>query len=373
MRLMCWDIDIIHQNDMHLANADYWLQIGKDVCFDPYFRDYLQFDRSLGAEFPSPTDLPILPQNMPYYRGPHIPSQVNSSVQDADVAYCQTLLSTIIGSDGPGLTHLSHIPVWFGEFDTITPATAHASNNYNIPCFAQQVLQFSWAVYSFGGGHFALTISSRNLPFCVKIACDQYKSGGALFQEFTSCNRIFISRDEMLDYIRASGDTFQIHGYLIHASQFTDSDATSTFWQLQSTIVAQLRSLHDLQVVVAIVHPDHDGQSVKSFVTSLKPKCWKISWTDVSFPEQGNTIAGICQVIIGVHSSSASTVEPLLLKEQPPTPPHPISLSIWEAFNRREHSVSLAKDNDDFICQDVCFTATSPKIPSGLETKVHIK
>jgi hypothetical protein len=24
MQLMCWDIDIIHQKDMHLANADYW-------------------------------------------------------------------------------------------------------------------------------------------------------------------------------------------------------------------------------------------------------------------------------------------------------------------------------------------------------------
>jgi hypothetical protein len=94
---------------------------------------------------------------MPYYHGPHIPSQVGSSVQDADVAYCQTLLSTIIGSDGTGLTHLSHIPVRFGEFDTTTPATAHTSNTYNIPCFAQQILRFRWALYSFGGGHFALT------------------------------------------------------------------------------------------------------------------------------------------------------------------------------------------------------------------------
>ncbi len=127
---------------MHLANADYWLQLGEDICFDLYFRDYLQFNHSLCAKFPSPTDLPILLQNMPYYRRPCIPSQVNSSVQDADadVAYCHTLFSVIIGSDGTGLTHLSHIPVWFGEFDTITLATSHASNNYNIPCFSQQVL-----------------------------------------------------------------------------------------------------------------------------------------------------------------------------------------------------------------------------------------
>jgi hypothetical protein len=175
------------------------------------------------------------------------------------MAYCQALLSTIIGSDGTGLTHLSQVPIWFGEFNTVTPATAHASNNYDIPYFVQQVLQFSWAVYSFGRGHFALTISSHNLPFCVKIACDQYKSGRALFREFTLYNRIFISGNEILDYICTAGKTSQIHCYLIHSSQFTNSDATSTFWQLQSTIVAQLCSLHDLHVVLAIVHPDHDG------------------------------------------------------------------------------------------------------------------
>jgi hypothetical protein len=50
-------------------------------------------------------------------------------------------------------------------------------------------------------------------------------------------------------------------------------------------MVAQLRSLRDLQVLVAIVHPNHNGQSVKSFITSLKPKGWKISQTNVSFPE----------------------------------------------------------------------------------------
>jgi hypothetical protein len=38
-----------------------------------------------------------------------------------------------------------------------------------------------------------------------------------------------------------------------------------------------LRSLRDLQVVIAIVLPDHDGQCVTSFVTSLKSKGWRIN------------------------------------------------------------------------------------------------
>jgi hypothetical protein len=53
----------------------------------------------------------------------------------------------------------------------------------------------------------------------------------------------------------ALGDTSQIHGYLIHSLRFKDSKTTTTFWQLQGTIVALLHSSSDLQVVVAIVHP----------------------------------------------------------------------------------------------------------------------
>jgi hypothetical protein len=44
MRLMCWDIDIVHQNDIHLTDADYWSRLGADFCFDPIFKSYLDFD-----------------------------------------------------------------------------------------------------------------------------------------------------------------------------------------------------------------------------------------------------------------------------------------------------------------------------------------
>ncbi len=373
MRLMCWDIDIVHQNDTHLTNADYWSCLGKDICFNPHFREYLQFDSSLRAEFPAPTALPMLPQNMPYYHGPRIPSQNGSSVQDADAAYCQALISTITSSKGIGLTHLPYISVWFGDFDTVTPSDAHVSTNHKIPGLAQQTLQFSWAVYSFGGGHFVSTISSHNLSFCVKIACNQYELGRVLFREFTLCPRIFNSGNEMLDHICASDDISQIHGYLILFLCFKDSDTTSLFWQLQGTIVAQLRSLRDLQVVVAIVLPDHDGRCVTSVVTSLKSKGWRITHSDVSYPDQGDTIAGACQVLIGVHTSCASIVEPIFLKEPPPTSTGPIVLSIWEPFNWPEHSVSLAKDDEDFCWQDVCFATTEPLTPSGSPNGVYVK
>ncbi len=228
MRLMCWDVTIVHWNNTYLANADYWLRLGEGICFDLHFH-YRQFFQRLRATYPAPSELPMLPQNMPYYHGPQITTQPNLNHLDADATYCQSLLSSIIQGNSGGMSHLSNIPVRFGDFDTVTPAGAHASTNHEILCLAQQILRFSWAVYSFGGGHFASTIISRNLPFCVSLACDQYKSGRALFQEFTSCNTIFASGTEMLDYICGSGDTSQIHGYLIHSLCFKDSKTTSKF------------------------------------------------------------------------------------------------------------------------------------------------
>jgi hypothetical protein len=144
---MRWDVDIVHQNNTHLTDVDNWSQLGKDICFDPHLCKYLlQLDCSLRAEFSAPKTLPMLPQNMPYYCGLRIPSQANSSVEDADTASCQALISTITGGNGKGLTHLSHVPVWFGDYDTVTPAYAHVSTNHKIPSLAQKILQFSWAV-----------------------------------------------------------------------------------------------------------------------------------------------------------------------------------------------------------------------------------
>ena len=40
--------------------------------------------------------------------------------------------------------------------------------------------------------------------------------------------------------------------------------------------------------------------------------------------------------------------------------PRPLGWSLWEPFNRTEHPVSLAMDDDDFIRQDIKFTATLP-------------
>ncbi len=40
-------MDIVHRNDIHLTNTDYWSPLGVDICFNPHFKAYLDFSRSL--------------------------------------------------------------------------------------------------------------------------------------------------------------------------------------------------------------------------------------------------------------------------------------------------------------------------------------
>ena len=191
--------------------------------------------------FPAPIDLPILPENMPYYRGPRvIPPLAPTNEPSTNVNYCQSLFTQIVTNNCQDLLHLSVTPVKFGEFDTVTPSTRHAALNHEFPCYAQQILHYSWAVYSFGSGHFPSTISLQSLPFCIKLACNQYDFGRALFWEFTQCTQIFENGKDLLHHIHSSGDSSQIHGYLVHSLCFWDSDTTSHFWQLQATIISQL-------------------------------------------------------------------------------------------------------------------------------------
>jgi hypothetical protein len=209
-------MDIVHQNNIYMAGADYWSPLDEDICYNSLFKSYLDFNRGLRETFPAPVYLPMLPENMPYYRGPRVVPPSPTDKPTADTHHCQSLFSQVLAHDSNGLSHLSVNPVTFGEFSTVTLSDSHSLTNHEFPCYAQQVLCFSWAVYSFGGGHFAPTISTCSLPFCVKLACDQYDFGRALFREF-------------LHHICSSGDCSQIHGYLIHSLWFRGSDMTSLF------------------------------------------------------------------------------------------------------------------------------------------------
>jgi hypothetical protein len=71
MRLMCWDVDFVHRPDTELVDADYWSRLGVDLDFDPLLRGYLAYALARHHSSLPPTDLPMRPENMPYYRGPN--------------------------------------------------------------------------------------------------------------------------------------------------------------------------------------------------------------------------------------------------------------------------------------------------------------
>jgi hypothetical protein len=178
MRLMCWDMDIVHHPDSELVDADYWSRLGTNINFDPLFHDYLDYTAKLWKSHPAPTDLPMRPENMPYYRGPRV--QPVTKTSDAnDMLHIQSILTVILTSDGSGQTVLSNIPVLFGHaaLPRWTSTQPRALLNLEIASYAFQTMTFCWAIYSFSNGHFSSTIQSQNLPFNVSLACDPSEAG----------------------------------------------------------------------------------------------------------------------------------------------------------------------------------------------------
>ncbi len=126
-----------------------------------------------------------------------------------------------------------------------------------------------------------------------------------------------------------------------------------------------------------MVHPDNDGQSIKTFTKNLKSNGWIVSSSDVSYPDLGNPFAGSCQLILGIHLSCPANVEPLLLKHPPAILSCSLAGFIWEPFNWPEHSISLARDDPSFATQDgptmtITLSKSATHSPSSVHLKYHI-
>ncbi len=172
-------------------------------------------------------------------------------------------------------------------------------------------------MYSFNSGHFASTISKRNLPFNVLLACDPYAYGRALFNKVTGCRCILPSAAALLNHIHGSGDQSLLDGYLIHSHHYQTSEPTNAFWSLQASIVAQLQAIRKLRLIVAFVHPDHDSRSISKFVTQLTKSGWVISSTKCSFPKYGDSVVGTTTIVVGVHMNTQAKVDVLMFRAPP--------------------------------------------------------
>ncbi len=347
---MCWDVDIVHRPYHKLIDAKYWSRLGIDLYFDHLFCKYLDLTNNRRKSKPAPTDLPMHPENMPYYRGPQF-QLPTPAAESTNTLHIQSLLTDLIMSDGRGHTHLSNVPIQFGKLTSSLPNTGQSARtllNNKFVQYARETMNFDWAVYSFSNGHFLLTFESRNLPFMIRLACNLTERGQSLFHEFADSATIFSSGNNFLNHIRASGNQSVISGYLINSYRFQTSEVTTLFWKLQLTIIAQPCLIRSLSIILAIVIPDHDGRSIQTFINGLKAAHWKVVSREVSYSDIRDSILDSCSITTAIHSSCALTVDPIVLKTPPWTTPQPISAFIWEPFNRPEHSLCYGRDDVDF-------------------------
>jgi hypothetical protein len=382
MLLMGWDVDIVHQCNEHLIDANYWYQLDAKLCYDPLFHTYLSLVEVFKWNHPTPTKIPMNVEHMPYYQGPRIPNLKHSldgsnviaphtnfhdqaSVDVVDHAGAM-IMTQIVTSGDLGFTSLSDAPD--------TKPISRVLYNSKLPVIAYSISHFPWTVYGFNSGHFVSTIKHCNLPFLIILACNLYAHGCALFHKVAKCPTILPSTGALLDHIYASGNTSSINGYLIHSHRYQSSKPTTTFWLLQASVVEQLYAIRKLCLFIAFIHPDHDGCSATKFVTRLHPQGWIISKSVCSFPNYSDSVVGTCSVLIGIHDSTQSKVKPLLFCMPPTRRPLSLSSFIWLPFNVSDYQLSYARDDPSFDTttetNGTVATLPSPtlsaSLPSGL-------
>jgi len=299
MRFMCWDMVIEHRNNHCLVDVDYFSHVG---CF-------------CGPRVNLPKQkLPPLPTTQPSPQPEDNPQPVTCGVQ-----------------------HLATWPICFGLDPTCADSNSQqprALYNSDITRTASMIAHFDWAIHGFNSGHFLTTISEKGMPFRIVLACDPYSNGRALFRSMTPCTHIFDGASALLDHVQSSGINLKLTGYPIHSYRYSGSDTTSRFWDLQSQIVAQLRIMRALSIVVAFVHSDHDNRSVpNSFAKKLTADGWLVNDTQISFPDYGDSVVGLCRVIVAVHSNSEPDCSLLELRPPPQVPSWPLARFLWAPFN----------------------------------------
>eukprot|EP00956_Cyclotella_meneghiniana_P020963 scaffold37640_cov83-Cyclotella_meneghiniana.AAC.2 len=356
MRLMCWDMTIEHRPGTTMSSPDYLSRLGSDLCFDPLLHEYLSKLACFKSKDPPVSSYPMLPENMPGFRTPRqAPTNTaTASVSSEDFdSRALSLVTSIFQDDSHGHgSNLRHVPVLFGCFDPGVDLTAinaiKPRHNSELVLAAHSLLHFTWAVYGFNSGHFISCFERDQLPFRITLAADPSTAGRACFKKFTSCRTILSGLQDVLHHVRSSGDNSALDGYVFHAHKLPDLKSSREFWQLQASVVIQLRTVRSLSIFVAFIPPYHDKRCVATFLSIITDKGWVTSDTVARFPTFGDSVDSSARVIIGVHSLTMSNVAPARLPTPPVTRAPPIATYVWNPFNIRQYAISHSKDSPQF-------------------------
>lgn len=135
---------------------------------------------------------------------------------------------------------------------------------------------------------------------------------------------------------------------MIHTHRLPDVKSTKSFWQIQASIILQMRIIRSRSLFLAFVSSEHDSKAVSSFVSMVEQHDWVVSDSVVEFPSYGDTIASSVRVLIGAYSMSTSDAQPVHIPVAPSCPSTPIARFIWPPFNIRTYAVSYSKDSTNF-------------------------
>ncbi len=131
MRIMGWDVNIVHLANDYLIDAGYWSRgLDSGLCYDPTLKEYIWLISTIRLQSTSLSDLPILPRNMPYYRGLQVKVDPPTLTTDND-NHQRLLVYSVLHSHSAQSTHVSNHPVQFVMFDNPFPFDPGHSIWYN--------------------------------------------------------------------------------------------------------------------------------------------------------------------------------------------------------------------------------------------------
>ena len=190
------------------------------LCFDELTRTYLNFTSNLRKNYPPVTN-PMLPKNMPGYRGTVVRFPP-SAADFISVSFgaCDTPL-LVDSSIAPILTsiHLNYsgghcfnfhvYPILLGHLTPVERRTCGNGRLYNhhTTVLIGELSSHSFIVYGFNTSHFASTSYRISQTLDIFLVANSRRCGRAKLKQFTNCPQITDLATGLLQIIQAFSAT----------------------------------------------------------------------------------------------------------------------------------------------------------------------
>ena len=395
MRLMLWNMDIVHRTRDYNVDSDYMSKLALDSRFDPLLSKYLQVAAELRDKYPPPSG-DILPSMLPGYRQPRNappPSHCNTRgitidgvpLDPLDVAHAIQLHTSVTDSIQRYNDKISIYPIHYftptngpvRQFVTTrsqsrqptppsppTPPQLQPLQNNELSSGTRQLTTYQAILYGFGGGHVCHSLSK--LPPCIRFVAgaDLSTAGRALMHSELHIPRVFSTSRQLVNWILSDDDLY-VDFVIIHAPPTLDASSVLRWWKSQVQLLLHSRLRRGTQLfVIFIPSAFASTKPPREFFDKLTSDGWVLSHQDLHFSAFGDSIDDVSHTIFGVHRSASASVAPLQVLTPPLLRPEPISSFIYQQFNESSFAISFAKSMIDQYDPDSDLVAVDP-LPSA--------